>query len=249
LFAAEFCFEARCTSIVQLRVAVTPAIIRGNIMSPEENVLRRVDALIEKADRVLATHHPNPPGVVGLPSLDSEAFAEWKAQSLTCLISLLGTKQTYVETFREEIKRGFKGTVESGKGILKAVRQDIAGGYLTKVETLVSADIFNDFLEMAEELLNQGFKGPSASLTGAVLEDGLRRICAQRPFKLGQAEDLTSLSKNLADANVYNRLTQNKIQSWNDLRNRAVHGKITEYRSDDVKEMIKGVREFLEQYL
>jgi hypothetical protein len=87
-------------------------------MSPRDDVLQRLDALIEKADRVLSTQHPNTPGSVGLPSLDAEAFAEWRAQSLACLISVLGTKQTYVETFRDEIKRGFKGTVEAGKGII-----------------------------------------------------------------------------------------------------------------------------------
>ncbi len=218
-------------------------------MSSRDDVLQRLDALIEKADRVLATYRPNPPGVVGLPSLDSEAFAEWKAQSLTCLINVLGTKQTYVETFRDEIKRGFRGIVESGKGIVRVVRQDIEGGFLTKIETLVSADIFNDFLEEAEYLLTQGFKDPSASLTGAVLEDGLRRICADRALKLSSKEDVSSLNQKLADANIYNRLTQMRIQVWNDLRNNADHAKSSEYNFDDVKDMMKGVREFLEQYL
>lgn len=218
-------------------------------MSPTNSALKRLDALIEKADRVLATQHPNPPGAVGLPSLDAEAFSEWKAQSLTCLIDLLGTKQAYVETFREEIKRGFRGTVEAGKGILKAVRQDIEGGSLSKVETLVSARIFNEFLEMAEYLLNQGSKGPSTSLTGAVLEDGLRRIRAGHGLPPGPHEDASSLNEKLADANIYSRLTQNKIQQWIDMRNNADHDKAGEYKFDDLKEMMKGVRELLEQYL
>jgi len=218
-------------------------------MSLRGDVLQRLDALIEKADRVLATQHPNPPGAIGLPSLDAEAFSEWKAQALTCLIDLLGAKQAYVETFREEIKRGFRGTVEAGKGILKAVRQDIEGGFLTKIETLVSARIFHDFLEMAEYLLRQGSKGPSASLTGAVLEDGLRRICEDHAIHLSLKEDISSLNQKLGDANIYNRLTQDKIQTWSDLRNNADLGTFGEYKYDDVKEMIAGVREFLEQYL
>ena len=218
-------------------------------MSVKEDVLQRLDSLIQKADAVLASHKPNPPNVIGFPTTSSQAFAEWQTQSLAYLISLLGDNHTYVVSFRNQIKKGYTGTVKAGKGILQAVRQDVEGGYLTKIETLVSADIFNDFLEMAEYLLAQGYKDASASLVGAVLEDGLRRICSTHGVTLSSKEDISSLNKKLADANVYNRLLQKKIQVWNDIRNNADHGKFGEYKGNDVKEMAKGVREFLEQYL
>jgi len=218
-------------------------------MSLKDDVLNRLDSLINKADSVLKTHKPNPPNVIGFPTLDSESFTEWRTQSLTYLINLLGDEHTYVKSFRDGIKEGYTGTVKSGKGILKAVRDDIEGGYLTRIETLVSADIFNDFLEMAEYLLKQGYKDPSASLIGAVLEDGLRRICSLHNIKLSSKEDISSLNKKLSDSNIYNRLTQKKLQVWNDVRNNADHGNFEEYNIDDVNDMLKGVREFLEQYL
>ncbi|GAI09930.1 unnamed protein product, partial [marine sediment metagenome] len=136
-----------------------------------------------------------------------------------------------------------------GKGILQGLREDIEAGYLTRIETLVSADIFDDFLEMAVYLLSQGYKDPTASLVGAVLENGLRRICLARGITLSVKENINSLNKKLADAEVYNRLTQKKVQVWNDIRNNADHGKFNEYETDDVNEMLKGVRNFLEQYL
>lgn len=218
-------------------------------MSIKDDVIQRLNAFIQKADRVLATHEPNPPNVIGFPTLDNQAFTEWQIQSLTYLINLLGPEHTYVTSFRERIKEGFKGTVEAGKGILQAVREDISSGYLTRIETLVSADIFNDFLEMAEYLISQGYKDPSASLIGAVLEDGLRRVCVLKGMKLSSKEDIGSLNQKLADANSYNRLTQKKIQVWNDIRNNADHGKFSEYTLADVKDILKGVRDFLEQYL
>jgi hypothetical protein len=218
-------------------------------MSVRDDVIQRLDALLQKADRVLSTHRPNPPNVIGFTTLDSQTFTEWQTQSLTYLINLLGPDHTYVQSFREQIKSGYRGTVESGKGILQAVREDIQGGYLTRIETLVSANIFNDFLEMTEYLLSQGYKDSAASLSGAVLEDGLRRICLARGVKLGSKEDLSSLNKKLADGGVYNRLTQKKVQVYNDIRNNADHGKFSEYKADDVKDMLKGVREFLGQYL
>ncbi|MGI8996488.1 MAG: HEPN domain-containing protein [Pyrinomonadaceae bacterium] len=137
----------------------------------------------------------------------------------------------------------------SGRGILRAVREDIEGGYLKRIEALVSADIFTDFLEMAEHLLEKGYKDPAASLVGAVLEDGLRKICAKISVTVKSQEDISSLNKKLADAQVYNRLMQKKVQVWNDIRNNADHAKFSEYSKDDVKEMLKGVTDFLAQYL
>jgi len=67
--------------------------------------------------------------------------------------------------------------VEIGLGILRSIREDAANGQLlTNIAGLISAEVFNDFLEMAEHLLDAGYVPPAASLIGAVLEDGLRRI-------------------------------------------------------------------------
>lgn len=218
-------------------------------MSVKDDVLRRLDVLLQKADAVLATHKPSPPNVIGAPTLDSQAFTEWQTQSLSYLINLLGPDHTYVDHFRRQVKGGYTGTVRSGKGILQALREDIEAGYLTRIETLVSADIFDDFLEMAAYLLSQEYKDPTASLVGAVLENGLRRICLARGITLSVKEDISSLNKKLADAGVYNRLTQKKAQVWNDIRNNADHGRFDEYETCDVNGMLTGVRNFLEQYL
>lgn len=218
-------------------------------MNIKDEVLQRLDALLQKADAVIGTHSPSPPGTIGFPTLDSQAFTEWQTQSLTYLINLLGPDHTYVDHFRKQVTQGFIGQVKSGKGILQALQEDIEGGYLKRIETLVSADIFNDFIEMAEYLLSQGYKDPTASLVGAVLENGLRRICMVHGITLSVKEDISSLNKKLADAGVYNRLTQQKVQVWNNIRNNADHGKFNEYKVDDVNEMLKGVRSFLEQYI
>jgi hypothetical protein len=43
-------------------------------------------------------------------------------------------------------------------GIAQGLRADYQAGYLTKVEELIDADLFADFLEMADELLSKGYK-------------------------------------------------------------------------------------------
>jgi hypothetical protein len=62
------------------------------------------------------------------------------------------------------------------QSILRSIRVDVEEGYLTGKRTLISAEVFTDFLEMAEHLDHNGYKSTTAYLTGAVLEDGLRKL-------------------------------------------------------------------------
>jgi hypothetical protein len=58
-------------------------------------------------------------------------------------------------------------------GILSALRDDYEAGYLTSIEELIHADLFADFLDMAEELLKKKYKDAAAVITGSVLEEHL----------------------------------------------------------------------------
>ena len=218
-------------------------------MSVDDRLLNRLDELIGKADQVLATHEDPPPNVIGFPTLDSGPFAEWQTQSLAFLVNLLGDDHVYVVNFRESVTGGYQGTVEAGKGILTAVREDIAGGYLARLKALVAAEVFTGFVEMGEHLLDAGYKDPAASLAGAVLENGLRQIADQHGVKLKAREDIGSLNSKLAEAGIYTRLMQKKVQVWNDVRNHADHGQFDEYSQSDVKDMLAGVTDFLGSYL
>jgi hypothetical protein len=218
-------------------------------MAIDDKLVARVDQLIAKADRVLETEKPNPPNVSGPRDLDAGAFSEWQTQSLSLLTNLLGTDHVYCNNFVNTVKRGQRWSVETGKGILRAVREDLSLGYFTKVRTLVTAEVFSDFLDMAQHLLDCGYKDPSASLIGAVLESGLRQIAQNKQVKLKSKENLASLNMKCADSNVYNRLVQKKIQVWIDIRDHADHGNFAEYSESDVSQMMSGVRDFLSSHL
>ena len=209
----------------------------------------RVERLLAKGTSVLATHSPNPPNVIGFPTLDPSSFAEWRTQSLSLLTNLLGAEHVYLTSFDQEVDRGFTSSVKAGIGILTAVGEDLEDGYLTEVRTLVSAEVFQDFLEMAEHLLNRGYKDPAASLCGAVLEEGLRRLATNRDLKVGERDNLGALNQKLAAGGVYTRLIQKRLAVWTDVRNLADHGKFSEYSEQDVADMHKGVSSFLAHHL
>ena len=219
-------------------------------MSYEARLLNRLNQLIEKGEEVLSTRRPSPSGTIGFNDfVDSAAFSQWQAGALSFLDTVFGRDSIHFEQFSTKCMENLYGYAVRGQAILKAAMEDLEGGYLISLEELVSADVFSDFLEMARYLLEQGYKDPAASLTGAVLENGLRRIANNNGVKLRSKDDLHSLNQKLADAGVYNRLTYKRVRLWQDVRDNADHGHFAEYDKDVVEDMLNGVTAFLEAHL
>lgn len=84
----------------------------------------KIDKLIEKSTEVLKTHTPNPPSMIGFPTLNNEKFTSWKTQCINFLETELDSNNVYVKEFKDKVSRGYISAVESGVGILKALKDD-----------------------------------------------------------------------------------------------------------------------------
>jgi len=217
--------------------------------SIKDKLVERIQQLLEKAEKVKATHRPNPPNVIGFPTLDEDAFFEWKSGVENLIIKITGENSSYSKNFLKQVKSGHKGHVDSGVGILRALKEDLELGFLTQIKDLVFAEIFTDFLDIARHLLENGYKDPAASLVGAVLEDGLRKISKKNQIQIKSSDDISSLNTKLADREIYSRLIQKQIQAWKAIRDSADNGKFNEYKTDDVRAMMEGVSRFLAESL
>lgn len=138
-------------------------------------------------------------------------------------------------------------------GILKGVQHDIKSGLLADFRRLLQAEIFADFLEMAEYLLNEGYKDASAVILGAVLEDSLRKLADAHgvPTRAANGRPLTidPLNVAVAKAGLYGPLVQKQVTTWANLRNDAAHGHFAKYDLDQVKQMLLFVQKFCADYL
>ena len=208
-------------------------------------LLSRIEKLISKGKTALE----NRIEYMVRTGVDQKLFSEWQTQVCALLYDLIPADHPYIVQFNLQVQENYVENVEAGIGILQALYQDVEDGYLIKVEHLIRAEIFSDFLEMAEYFLEMKYKDSAALLTGAVLEDGLRKICIKHNITLKSKEDINSLNTKLADNDVYPRLLQKKINMLNDIRNDAVHGWFDKYTDNDVNEMINGVTNFLSDYL
>lgn len=130
-------------------------------------------------------------------------------------------------------------------GMLAALREDYIAGRLQAIRELIQADLFSDFLEMAEHLLSEGMKDPAAMLTGAVLEEHLRKLCQKHNLPLPAKPKLDTMNADLAKAGIYGKNDQKQITAWAGIRNDAAHGDFAKYDAAKVDLMIQGIRMFL----
>jgi hypothetical protein len=141
-------------------------------------------------------------------------------------------------------------------GYLDAFIEVYEKGYLNTFQELIHADVFSDFLEMAEELLTKNYKDSSAVLIGGVLEEHLRKLCIKNSIEIERTDSkgnslpkkAEAMNTDLYKQEVYTKIYQKSVTSWLDLRNNAAHGKYDEYSREQVRLMLMGVLDLIKKY-
>ncbi|MCK9594832.1 MAG: hypothetical protein M0R35_04060 [Candidatus Omnitrophica bacterium] len=194
-----------------------------------------------------------------LSDLHDDALTErLDTQALAIIESIAEKGSAYVMNSKWIDSAGHPHAVHIQRlvGILHALRADIDAGYLWRMSELINAGIFADFLEMARYLLEESYKDPAAVLVGGVLEENLRKLCLKNGItieinKNGKIlfKESSLMNDELKKANIYGNLEHKSIIAWLDLRNKAAHGKYSEYSKTQVENMLSGVRDFITRYI
>ena len=142
-------------------------------------------------------------------------------------------------------------------GELSGLKSDYEIGMFDNLSQIIEATVSYDFMGQAEQLLD-GEKPdydhvPAAVLAGAVLENGLRRLCQRQDPQIetrlenGKPKRLNRLIEDL-QGNVYKPAKGDLLKSWAKTRNSAGHGEIDDLTRADVEDMIDGIKRFLAEY-
>jgi|ERR1043165_196971 hypothetical protein len=222
------------------------------------DLLKEVDDLVVTGERI----------VRGVSVAESELSGSelaplmaWVSRVGQIIRKLAGPSSAYETIYQTALKEesftfihaNHCGHISQIYGAVRGLQEDLKAGLLADLRLLLQADIFADFLEMADHLLKEGYKDAAAVLIGGVLEDALRKLAQKAGLSLtgssGRPLTIDLLNVALAKAAVYQPLTQKQITSWADVRNSAAHGHYTNYSADDVKQMLYFVQKFCADYL
>jgi hypothetical protein len=220
-------------------------------MNTNDKLLKKINDLLTLADNVLKTEKKDTRSF-SISYVDNEIFTEFKNASLSFITNLYGNKHPYYEGFKNDCDRSTPYHTKAGRGILSSIKTEIQDGWLNTLRGLVSAEIFVDFIEMAEHLLNENYKDAAAVMIGSVLEEHLRQLCIKNGVPASEIKGSKSVPKKadllnseLVKVGVYSLLDQKNVTAWLDLRNKAAHGKYSEYTKEQVSLMLQSIMDFI----
>lgn len=224
----------------------------------DDVIKTEIDDIVEKGIRI----------VNRAASLRSEMKASeladvstWVTRLGQLIRKLYGKESQHFENYSECLKTknfyyihsNWYAHISQMQGIANTIKHDYERGLLHSIRALIQADVFADFLEMGEYLLKEGYKDAAAVIIGAVLEDGVRKLCEKNGISTtnsnGRPITIDPMNAALAKAEVYSKLLQKQITTWAHVRNKAAHGEYGEYGKDQVEMMLLFVQNFAEQYL
>jgi hypothetical protein len=218
-------------------------------MKYEQKILDRLNELISTGEKVLSTRRSLGNRVVGDDRVDSELTIQWVTSVQNLLSRVFGENSVHL-TNVNKLAANFITYSPSVQilGVLKAAKDDYEHEFLFEIKTLIEAELFDDFLEQSEYLLEAGYFQPSAVIAGCVLEDGLRKLCVRNEIDIHDQPKLDKMNADLAKKSVYNKLVQKQITAYADLRNKAAHGKWDSFTCEDVKGFIEWTRTFMSNH-
>jgi predicted metal-binding protein len=216
-------------------------------MKIDKKIVDRLEELIDRG-KVIGNSfkgHPNQSF-----SFNFSGATQWGVSCKSLLESVFGEKNVFLFQFKKDFELNSQNSLisfDNFVAIIKAAKEEYENGYLFNTRTLIEAEIFDEFIEQAEELFKKGYYQAAAIIAGCVLEDCLRKLCDRNSITLLAKATIEPMNVELAKAGIYNKLWQKKITALADLRNKAAHN-LGGFTDKDVEDMIRDVRRFMEDY-
>ena len=223
--------------------------LNESMMINQERIINKFNRLLDGGDRILVECGWNGKDFRRCPNdIDYQRF---KTQSLNITKRACGEDSDHYKELLRISENDSRSSYfyKDCYGILQAAKDDFEGGWLFDLRALIAAELLGDFIDQAEALFEQGYVHAAASLTGAVLEDTLRKLCKAKGMPVPEKTNIDRLNTDLAKAGVYDKLIQKRITALADVRNNADHGHFEKYTPEDVQDMIKWVKRFSADYL
>ena len=113
---------------------------------------------------------------------------------------------------------------------------------LSNITSVLRAELFDNEIEKARELLRVGYLRASGTMASVVLESHLSQVCKNHNITLTKkAPHISDYNDALKNNSIYDTPTWRLIQRYNDIRILCCHSKDREPKKEEVSELIDGV--------
>lgn len=150
--------------------------------------------------------------------------------------------------------RGFEAGVDGHEAIprfkqqvriLHAAKDRLASNLFDMTEVL-QAELFDDEVDAARELVKKGFLRGAGAISGVVLEKHLANVCDKHAVKLRKRNPtINDFNEALKQHDVIDIPTWRFIQHLGDLRNLCDHNKDREPKREELDDLLDGVSKIM----
>jgi hypothetical protein len=227
-------------------------------MKIEQKICERLKELSESPPQVKETFHQNTSrsplyrnrGVSEYASYDvnSEQASQWGISCLNILEKAFGNESSHYIHFKDNYKDfPFHHNVRKAIGIMKAAFDDYSQGFAFNLRTVISGEIFQDFVELAKRALAEGNKDVAAVLACSALEDTLKRYAKNKGLAVDD-KDMTDVVAALKSQGLVSGAQKTLLSTMPKIRNYAMHANWDKITEPDVNSVIGFVEQFLITY-
>lgn len=190
--------------------------------------------------------------------VDAGFGSKFRASGVALLEELYGTQHQYYVDFLSQTSNRYNiAGFEQAAAIIEVVEHHVNNGWYESITGLVAGDVFSDFLDMADHLLDERYKDAAAVIAGSSLENHLKRLASKAGVPTTvmdgssakvQAKKVETINADLVKANVYDKNDQKQVTAWMGVRNDAAHGDYPKVDAGVVRVMIAWIRTFVSRY-
>jgi hypothetical protein len=150
---------------------------------------RPFDELLVQLDEVEKTKHLQLQRTLASQQcVDENLLVGWRVKARNLLEMACGLDSPRYKQFRFSERSATSSNYEQTlrlRAVILAAKEDYEGGYMRSTRSLIHAELFDDELEQARELLAAGYKVAAAVIVHVVLETMHRKLCGDRNIDIG----------------------------------------------------------------
>jgi len=178
-----------------------------------------------------------------LPDRKDEFIGEY--DEIICLLQL---QKNWVKVDWHYMIKEFTDRFDTQKNLLSSLPKVFEIQNL-KLRKTISADLVESELDEAELLLKHDFIRAAGAVAGVALERYLKTLCEISTPLVGynnKKDTINPLATKLRNAGHLSETERKKIEYLGDIRNKCDHSKEEEPTKEEVKELIRKTKEFVD---
>jgi hypothetical protein len=219
----------------------------------QDEIQQRFDELMEKADE-LNSYTPENTENYYVEWHDLSTWQQWLSSAAN-LLRIVAPPESYFVDECNHLMTDGKMThgiplriLHKMRGLVAAANTEWRRGLLRKLEYMVAAATFDDFLDHATRYHKGNKKQEASVLASAVLEDTVKKIATKHGITTSGLT-LDPLIDELVKTDVFTLVKAKRVKGAAAVRNHALHAEWDQFDIRDVGDLIKSTRELIEEFL